>query len=204
MGINMKRTWRRKNYFIKKELQGKYIFSFFLFVILGGIFFTIIFSLLSTNTLTIVYENYNLKIGKTPVMLIKEILRAHWIFIVAGGLIVVVLSMFLTHRFAGPLFRFEKSVEEMLSGNFDFQIRLRTKDEGKELAEKMNQLLGMLSSKIREMRDLGSEIDSKLTDISKAIPMEEKYREAAAGLEKAGELSGRLNDILQKFKIRNQ
>ena len=200
----MKKTWRRRNYFIKKDLQGKYIFSFFLFVILGSIFFTIIFSLLSTNTLTIVYENYDLKIGKTPVMLIKEILRAHWIFITAGGLIVVVLSMFLTHRVAGPLFRFEKSVEEMLSGNLDFQIQLRSKDEGKELAEKMNRLIGMLSSRIGEMRELGIEIESRLSDASKVIRTEEKYRETAADLEKAGELSGRLNDILQKFKIRNQ
>ena len=45
----MGKTWRRRNYFIKKELQGRYIFSFFLFVILGSIIFSLIFSMLSAD-----------------------------------------------------------------------------------------------------------------------------------------------------------
>ena len=116
----MERTWKRRNYFIKRELQGKYIFSFFIFVITGSIIFTIIFSLLSADTLTVVYDNYNLQIGKTPSVLLREILSANWIFIVAGGLTVAVLSMFLTHRFAGPLFRFEKSIDEMTQREPEF------------------------------------------------------------------------------------
>ncbi|MFA6056485.1 MAG: hypothetical protein WC769_14055, partial [Thermodesulfovibrionales bacterium] len=91
----MNRTWKRRNYFIKKDLQGKYIFSFFIFMVAGSIIFTLILSLLSSDTMTIVYDNYKLQIGKTPLILMKEILSAQWIFVVAGGFLVVVLSMFL-------------------------------------------------------------------------------------------------------------
>jgi len=62
----MNKTWRRRNFFIKKDLQGKYMFSFFIFLVAGSIIFTLIFSLLSLNTMTIVYDNYKLQIGRTP------------------------------------------------------------------------------------------------------------------------------------------
>jgi methyl-accepting chemotaxis protein len=198
----MKRAWRRRNYFIKKDLQGRYIFSFFLFVIAGGVIFTLIFSLLSANTLSIAYEDYSLRIGKTPVILLKEILSANWIFIVAAGVFVVVLSMFLTHRFAGPMFRFEKSVGEMMRGNFDFQIHLRKKDEGKELAEMMNELTRMVSSSVGEMRRLSDEIGVVLAAARKAITEAKGIQEADLKLNEAGTLNGRLREILAYFKIK--
>jgi methyl-accepting chemotaxis protein len=200
----MKRTWRRRNYFVKKDLQGKYIFSFFVFVIAGSVIFTLIFSLLSANTLTIVYENYNVKIGKTPLILIKEILSAHWIFLVTAGMLVVALSMFLTHRFAGPLYRLEKSVEEMTGGDFSFRIRLRKKDEGKELAEGINQLISSISSNIREMRSLLGEIDTLLDKASQTSGRDDDGKQALEEITKAKELTERLHDILSRFRTENE
>jgi len=200
----MKRTWRRRNYFIKKDLQGKYIFSFFIFVILGSILFTAILSFLSADTLTIVYDNYNVKIGQTPLMLLKEILSAHLIFIVTGGLLVVVLSMFLTHRFAGPLFRFEKSVEDMISGNFAFQIWLRNKDEGKELAEKINRLIMMLSATLKDLKQMNADMESTLSDTSRILDETDCGKEAPGNLKKAQRLNKQMNEILDRFKVKQE
>jgi len=199
----MKRTWRRRNYFIKKDLQGKYIFSFFIFVIFGSILFTLIFSFLSFNTLTIVYKNYNLQIGKTPLILLKEILGAHWIFIITAGLAVVIVSMFLTHRFAGPMYRFEKSIEEMLRGNFNFEIRLRRKDEGKELAHKMNQLIAMLSSSFKEMRTISENIQNELNNAKALIEGAGANEETLSGLQNTHLLNRRLRELLDSFKTKN-
>ena len=199
----MNRTWKRRNYFIKKDLQGKYIFSFFIFMVAGSIIFTLILSLLSSDTMTIVYDNYKLRIGKTPLMLMKEILSAQWIFIVAGGFIVVILSMFLTHRFAGPIFRFEKSIEEMTKGNLNFRVYLRAKDEGKELAEKINILIDMLSSNIKEMRLLSEEVNNKLTDANNSLKENKEGKETALDIEIAGDLNRKLHETLQKYTVRD-
>ena len=199
----MNRTWKRRNYFIKKDLQGKYIFSFFIFMVAGSIIFTLILSLLSSDTMTIVYDNNKLRIGKTPLMLMKEILSAQWIFIVAGGFMVVILSMFLTHRFAGPIFRFEKSIEEMTTGNLNFRIYLRAKDEGKELAEKINILIDMLSSNIKEMRRLSEEVNNKLTDANNSLKENKGSKETALDIEIAGDLNRRLHEILQKYTVKD-
>lgn len=198
----MKRRWRRRNYFIKKELQGRYIFNFFIFVIAGSILFSLIFSYLSFNTLTVVYKDYNLQIGKTPLILFKEILSAHWIFIFTIGISIVIISMFLTHRFAGPMYRFEKSVEEMINGNFNFEIRLRKRDEGKELAEKMNQLIDLISSRFKEMRYIFDELNSKNALVTQLIKQQEN-KSVIPEIEKIISLNGKLRDLLYSFKIKN-
>ncbi len=194
----MKRTWRRRNYFIKKDLQGRYIFSFFIFVMAGSFFFTIIFSLLSADTLTIEYRNYDLRLGKTPVILLREILSAHWIFILAGGLLVVIASMLLTHRFAGPVYRFERSLEEMLKGNLDFEIRLRSGDEAKELALLLNELTASLSSRLREIRELADEAGSHISDARGAAG-----DAAGTELDKAAAANGKIGEKLRSFRLKN-
>lgn len=198
----MERKWRRRNYFIKKELQGKYIFSFFLFVIAGAVIFTVIFSMLAADTLTVIYENHDLQIGRTPSILLRQILGAQWIFILTAGLAVVIVSMFLTHRFAGPMYRFEKSVEEMTKGHFDFLIRLRKRDEGKELAERMNELIDMVSSNVKEMRRLADDIEVRLADAG-ALHDAQDLTKASEGVREARSANRRLRGILDGFKIKN-
>jgi methyl-accepting chemotaxis protein len=195
----MKRNWRRRNYFINKELQGRYIFSFFVLVLACGFLLTAIFSLLSADSLTIVYKNDTLQLGKTPFILFKEILGAHWIFIATGGVLVVIASLFLSHRVAGPLYRFEKSLEEMNGRNFDFKIRLRSKDEGKELARMLNDLNSMLSSQLGEMRNLAEGVDLHLSEISAGLAGSTRGED----LEKTIALNNKLRDILNTFKLKH-
>lgn len=172
-------------------------------MILGGVIFSLIFSMLSADTLTIAYKNYDLTIGKTPLILLREILGTNWIFVFTAGLIVVVVSMFLTHRFAGPMFRFEKSVEEMLRGNFDFRIHLRKKDEGKELAEMMNRFIDMFSSSVQEMRHLSDEIGARLAEADRSDVPGTARAHTGTPIKEADALNQRLREILYRFKITN-
>jgi methyl-accepting chemotaxis protein len=199
----MKRPWRRRNYFIKRDLQGRYVFNFFIFILFGTIIFTLIFSALTINTLTVVYEDYNLKIGKTPIVLLKEILKTHWFFLLTVGIAIVIASIFLTHRFAGPIYRFEKSVEEMIKGNFNFIIRLRKKDEGKELANLMNELNSTISRIINEIKDISDKLGEETLLISEMLKKEEHSVEIKNSLEKIREAQKKLSNILSQFKTKN-
>ena len=194
----MRKNWRRKNYFINKELQGKYIFSFFIFVLVGAVLFTVVFGLLSADTLTITYKGSNLQVGRTPIVLLKEIVKTNWIFIVAGGFLVVIVSMFLTHRVAGPLYRFERTLEEMKKGNFTSEIRLRTKDEAKELAGMFNEFNTMFSLQLKEIRALVDLLEGHLTDARSAAPAS-----SSGSLDKAIAVEKKLRAILHGFTLKN-
>lgn len=162
--------YKRRNYFIKKNFQGKLILGYFLFMVAGCFIFALVLVLLSADSMTMVYQNNDLKIGQTPFMLIKQLLTAHWIFIVVGSALVVVIAMFITHRLAGPMFRLERAVDNMVDGQLDDVIHLREKDEGKELAAKLNQFNRGLSENIAELRKRSQNIDDLLAQYASIDP----------------------------------
>jgi len=142
---------RIKNFFIKRNLQGKVILAVFLAAVIGCLVFIVIFGVFSADTMTISYSNNDLQMGRTPVMLFKNAIAANWVFLVICGTLLVIASLIGTHRIAGPLYRFEKTLDNMNVRNLSDTIRLRGKDEGKDLALKINRFNAMLSRDVREL-----------------------------------------------------
>lgn len=156
------RQYKRRNFFIKKDFQGKLILGYFLFVSGGCLLFLTLLGIFSADTLSITYHNSNLQLGQTPAILLKKILTAHWVFIVFGGVIIVLAAMLITHRIAGPLFRFEKTLDNMLEKNLNNTIHLRNKDEGKELARRINDFNVDLSRTLKHLRNHSEAIGNLL------------------------------------------
>lgn len=144
-----KKSYKRRKYFIKKDFQGKLILSCFLFVLGAGLLFNVLLGVLSADSLTITYANQDLQLGQTPLMLFKQGLTANWFLIIIGGGFVMLASLLLSHRIAGPMYRFETTLDEMKKGNLDNTIHLRDKDEGKELARKINEFNHQLAQTFR-------------------------------------------------------
>jgi len=77
-------------------------------------------------------------IGKTGIILIAFVFGA---------------ALFLSHFIAGPIYRFEKTFEEIRNGNLNLHVRLRKRDEFQDAADLFNQALISLRQKIRKERD---------------------------------------------------
>lgn len=193
----MRPPFRRRNFFIKKELQGRLIFKFFLLSLLGVLFFAFIFSLLSQDNLTITYDGQQLLIGKTPMVLFKDILTANWVFLVIVGATVTLVSMILTHRVAGPLFRFEKAFEGMAQRDLDQKIVLRLKDEAKDTAELINDFTSMLSGDIATLQSY----NANLGDYLKRL--QEGGDEQSDLLRLASDENLKINQLLGEYRLRS-
>ncbi len=158
----MAKHYKRKNFFIKKNFQGKLILGYFPFLTGGCLFFIILLGAFSADTLTISYSNNDLQFGQTPVILLKKILAAHWIFIASGAVFTIIAAMLITHRIAGPIFRFERALDNMLNKDLTDNVALRTKDEGKELAIKINALNQDLSTTFKALQGHSNAISALL------------------------------------------
>jgi len=185
------RTWRRRNYFIRKDFQGKFVLRFFLAILIGAIVFTTILSIFSAHTMTLTYEDSSLRLDRTPKALFLYMVRAYGVYILVLGVVISVISMFLSHRIAGPLFRFERSIEEITRGNLAFCIILRKKDEGKELAGLMNAMITSLAGHIRDMRQQADAACGALEGLS---------QELADGHLSPGEMSERISEAMNSME----
>jgi len=177
----MGKTVKRRKYFIKKEYQGKLLLGGFLFVAAIALLFNVVLGLLSADTLTISYTNQELQLGQTPAMLFKQVVTANWLLILLGGGFVIIASLLLSHRVVGPMYRFEKTLEKMKDGSIDSVIKLRDKDEGKELAEKINEFNGQLSSSIKEIGYSSNALDILIGQVAE-IELPEAQKEQLASL----------------------
>ncbi len=158
----MKLKYKRKNYFIKKTFQGRFIFQFYLLVIFGALIFSAIFSYVTFDTITVTYENYNLQLDRTPFLLFKQILTTNWIVFIPVGLLVVVAAVFQTHRIAGPLFKIEMVLDEMSRGIITRNLRLRPKDEAQEIITKLNAYNSFLVERLIKLKILSDDIGQNL------------------------------------------
>ena len=135
------------------------VLGFFLFVIGSIILFTVILGMFSTDSIVISYKNNTLELGQTPVMLLENVLAANLVFIIFGGSLIVFAALLVSHHIAGPQFRFEKALKNMLAGHLNDTIHLRTRDEGGALAIHINSFNKQLSQKIREIHKHAQSID---------------------------------------------
>lgn len=153
------------------------ILAIFIAMLGSCVIFALLFGLFSADTMTISYSNNSLQMGQTPIMLLKKAIAANWVFLVIGGSILVLLAMIGTHRIAGPLFRFEKALDNMERGNLNDTIHLRSTDEGKDLAHKINDFNRLLSIKIRDINKCSTAVNDLLNqlqanEIAKLAPEE--------------------------------
>jgi len=147
--------------------------GYVLLVVLGSALFTVLFTFFTSDTLSVAYDHSRLTIGTTPRILISRFLGANWVYVMVTGGIVALVSLFLSHRIAGPLYRLERVIEHMIRGRIGERITLRQHDEGKDLAEKINRLNQTLAEKIEDIRIQVESLESALTKCGTPIKSED-------------------------------
>ena len=79
-------------------------------------------------------------------------------------LIFGILSVFASHRIAGPLFKLEKWLKTLSSGDFSMAFKLRKKDEFKNFTEVIGNVDIELSNKIKRIKKLVENIKLDLNN----------------------------------------
>jgi methyl-accepting chemotaxis protein len=108
--------------------------------------------------------------------------------------LVFALSLLFSHFIAGPIYRFEKTLEAVRDGDLTIVVRLRARDEFKEMAELFNQALGSLRLRLQTERDVVE------AAVEKAGKLAESLRQAGHAAE-AGELE-RLISPVRELPVR--
>ena len=79
-------------------------------------------------------SNQRIVSEKSLDIMLANMLQAHWMVMLAGGVTIAIFTLLISHRIAGPHYRFGKTFEAMLAKNLSQDIWLRARDEVKPLA----------------------------------------------------------------------
>ena len=169
--------FQRKTIMIKKRLQYHYMALILASVLLAFI----VFGLEALWTVSkVVNENPYLM----PLLdIIKEMAPLFAVKIAIYMVIVVIVSAVISHRMAGPIFKFEKSCATVAEGDLAHRVYLRKGDQLTDLQDSFNEMAGAVNEVVKEYEKFRAEA-------------------ASAGLgDKAEALSKKIAEIMPKFKL---
>lgn len=114
-----------------------------------------------------------------------------FIFLILIGL----LSLFLSHRIAGPIYRFQEILHEAEKGNFSHSVHLRKTDEFNELSKDFNLFFKNLSSQINKIKNSANTLQADVFDMQARV-----QKTSFSGKEKIAESIGNIIDCIENLK----
>lgn len=143
----------RRQYFIKKDFQTRFIVKFILVLVTGG-FISVGLTLLTTRgTLTTSFVDSRLLIQDTPLVILPSVVLTTVISIAVVGIIAAIVMLLVSHKIAGPMYRFEKDIERIAGGDLKSHINLRKGDQFQETVKNLNLMIDSLNSRVSEIRE---------------------------------------------------
>lgn len=124
--------YRRNKFFTQKKYQLKYTAVIMLAMLLVAVV---------VSTTAYWDFSHSVRYVAEPIKWSKYIVRIAFLLVVA-----FLCGIFLSHKIIGPIERLEKILEKINSGKFNVNIKLRTGDEFKKIAEEINKLTSKLKS----------------------------------------------------------
>ena len=177
----MSQIRRRKRYFIKPGFQSRLTAIFILIVIIvanivGALVYAFSISKLESK---LVIES---KLPIDPSQLGQTLLPGVIVAELISILVVAFICIFVTHTIAGPVYRMERVARSIGDGDLTNFIKLRPKDELKDLADAMNEMTMGLRNKITSFREARSRIKVNLEKLQESakIQMSDDLQEALA------------------------
>ena len=134
---------RRVNYFINKKFQLAFAARFALIT-------TLISAFIGFQLYAIVWPVVSRFVPEQTMAFVRhQIFFRGILFLSLAALLIIVISIVISHHLAGPIFSIERTINRIVKGEKIEFIRLRKNDEFKGLAEKINGLITI----IKDLKD---------------------------------------------------
>jgi len=198
--VEMKVKNRRRKLIISSGLQLRYV---------GGVLFAMLFVSLVVGYF--IYQNiWNVLLNESryndwsPFLnAVKDQTDRQIFFGVAISIVLMmIVSVYMSHKIAGPLYRLKKCFRDVAKGDLSFEMRLRKGDELMDLVDDFNGMLrnlkGMVDTDRQKVRDIQKKIEETLVTINKPniAPQEKQQME-----ETLKTLILKLKEVGSQYKI---
>ena len=133
----------RTKWFTGQSLQTKYLLIVILamlapMLVIGFCLYHLVFTLLA------IQMAFPEAIMANLVPVIQKVNMILAISLPILTLLILWLAMMISHRFAGPIERLERELDQALAGDYNHQLTLREKDDLRGVVDRINVLLGRL------------------------------------------------------------
>jgi len=157
-----KREDRRRVYFIEKKFQIRFILKFCTLVITGSLLVGALMYFLSQRSATVVFENTRATVKSTADFLLPLLIQTIIVVSVIVAISTAILTFFISHKIAGPLYRLKKELNAVGFGQLAGPFSLRKDDQLQDVANSMSEMVKVLRDRILNLRNDWCSLKDKL------------------------------------------
>jgi nitrogen fixation/metabolism regulation signal transduction histidine kinase len=161
-------TYKRKIVFINPAFQGRFIAWMLGMIVIFGICSALLMYVLLSSDLENETRTAHLRIVDTWQKLGFSIIVSNIVSALFAGGSVVFAVIFISHKIAGPMYRFRNICTEIARGNLDVSSHLRDKDQLQELASAFGEMVDSLKQRERARGDTVAELRQLLVQAREA------------------------------------
>ena len=187
---------KRRIYFIEKRFQTNFILKFCVLVAIGGLLTIGILYFLAMRSTTVSFVNSRVVVRTTADFILPILIQTVAIVTVLVGLATIVVTLFVSHKIAGPLYRFKKVMQALAEGNFSDDFHIRHLDQLQDLADVFNVMISKIRTELKTLKDNFRSLKEKLDNISEHEIAEHKR----PYLGDVKRIAGELDKIIHYFK----
>lgn len=194
---------RRRNYFINKAFQSEFILKFCGIVAIGCVVFGLVLYMFSSRTLTTSFENSRLVVKSTADYILPGLLFGGIMVGLLTAIVTSIVVVLMTHRVAGPMYRFEKYAQQIGSGELSPDLKIRRKDQFQNLVMAFNNMTNGLNAGLMQVIGVSEKLDGLIEKLSGAsgneILLKEDIKKILSELKKDKQ---DLKTALSYFKVK--
>lgn len=190
--------YRRRHFFIDKHLQTKYmLLTIVLLLVYSAIFVIIIF----TPYILPIQLNVPLEEKAEAARALLVLHKSVWPALLVVIPVLGVVSIFITHRLVGPVYRLRKALREITAGNLDTRVTLRKGDDLQELADDVNHLTEILSSFVSTLKHNYDSLSLYIDEMERQIESKSVSKEAGQEIiQRVNASKKTIETALERFK----
>lgn len=157
---------RRRIYFIEKSFQAKFILKFCVLVVFGGLLTIGLLYFLAMKSTTVSFVNSRVVVRSTADFILPILVQTVAIVVVIVGFAAVIVTLFVSHKIAGPLYRLKKVMQELENGDFSQDFHIRHLDQLQDLAKTFNITIKKIRERIQILKEGLGILEQGLNNIS--------------------------------------
>lgn len=112
-----------------------------------------------------------------------------------------IVTLFVSHRWAGPIYRFERSAEIVSGGDLTHRVSLRTGDDLMELQDEFNAMISSLQRIVQKDRTLVDRLLARFDEAVKRLPASASPKDLEQLKEELLGLKEELRHVTSAFKV---
>lgn len=153
---------RRQTVFIKKAFQSRLISKVFMLILLSGLCSSMLVYWFTAGDLIAVSQSAHENIQFAIDRLLLSIVIANVVAFLVAGVTTVVMVLYVSHKIAGPLHRFERICDEIGNDQLDTVTLLRKDDQLQDMGQAFSVMVDKLSERKAQRQYLAVQLDEQI------------------------------------------